>query len=108
MEERQANIPSILNVNIKEARCLKDKIGPGYFLLKVKALNRIGGAQIYSSDFSSMYDRIADFKELSEALRDFSKKKRTFLNKENREEEVKQADGTVITKAAAATGLAFF
>jgi hypothetical protein len=44
---------------------LKDKIGPGYFLLKVKALNRIGGAALYEDDFGSRYDRINDFKELS-------------------------------------------
>jgi hypothetical protein len=37
---------------------LKDKIGPGYFVLKVKALNRIGGAELYEHDFGAVYDRI--------------------------------------------------
>ena len=43
LAKEQNQIPSILNINLIKARCLKDKISPGYFILNVKILNRIGG-----------------------------------------------------------------
>ena len=49
--KKQNEIPSILNINLLEARCMKDKVSPGYFILKVTCLSRIGGAKMeYDSE----------------------------------------------------------
>ena len=85
-------------------RCLKDKISPGYFVIKVKALNRLGGSEVCERDARLMQD----YKVLADNLRDYAKKKRKYLDKENRETAVQQEDGTTVTKAALATGIAFF
>ena len=104
LEKYQKTIPQILNVRIKQLRCLKDKISPGYFVIKVKALNRLGGSEVCERDARLMQD----YKVLADNLRDYAKKKRKYLDKENRETAVQQEDGTTVTKAALATGIAFF
>ena len=49
-----------------------------------------------------------EYRELSENLRYFSKKKRAYLDKAHREVDEKGADGQTITRSAVATGLNFF
>ena len=104
LNKMQNEVPGILNINILQCRCLKDKISPGYFIVKVKVLSRIGEAKM---EFD-MEDCHEEYKELSKDLRYFSKKKRAYLDKEHREMDVKGEDGKIITKAAVATGLNFF
>lgn len=104
VEKYQKKIPQLLNVRIKQLRCLKDKVSPGYFVVKVKALNRLGGSEVCDRDARLM----SEYRMLAEDLRDYHKKKRQFLDKENRETDVQQEDGTTVTKAALATGIAFF
>lgn len=102
--KRQNEVPGILNIHLLEARCLKDKVGPGYFIMRVKILSRIGASPIVY-DVDDCYE---DYKELSQSLRYYDKKKRAYLDKEHREMEVKDDSGNVISKAAVATGLNFF
>lgn len=82
--QKQNNIASILSVNVHQARCLKDKISPGYFILRVTCLSRIGGQKV-NYNVEEIHE---DYKELSKNLRYFNKQKRAFLEKEHREMEV--------------------
>lgn len=104
LEKYQQKVPQILNVRVKQLRCLKDKVSPGYFVVKVTALNRLGGVEVCERDARLN----KEYRALAEDLRDYHKKKRQFLDKENRETDVQQEDGTTVTKAALATGIAFF
>lgn len=61
LARKQTTVPQILNVTLKEARCLRDKIQPGYFVMKVKVLSRIGGEEL-AHDLEEVTE---DFKELS-------------------------------------------
>ena len=61
LNKMQNEVPGILNINILECRCLKDKISPGYFILKVKVLSRIGEAKM----IFDMEDCHEEYKELS-------------------------------------------
>ena len=104
LAKKQGEVPGILNINLIECRCLKDKISPGYFILRVKVLSRIGQSPM-TYDLNDCFD---EYKELSQNLRYYSAKKRKYLDREHREMEVKAEDGTKITKSAVATGLNFF
>ena len=46
LNKMQNEVPGILNINVLECRCMKDKISPGYFIIKVKILSRIGEAKM--------------------------------------------------------------
>ena len=67
--KEQAKIPQILNVTLKTCRCLKDKVSPGYFIVKVKVLSRIGGTT-FDFDIEEQYE---NYKRMSEELRYFNK-----------------------------------
>ena len=76
-------------VKLKTVRCLKDKVASGHFLVIVHALDRIGGNRIMFD-----YQRNEEqYRVLSKNLRDLAIKKREYLNKTNRTQEVKNKDG---------------
>lgn len=72
-------------------RCLKDKIASGHYLVIVHALDRIGGSRI-SFDFTKTESY---YKVISKNLRDFNRKKRAFLNENNRVAEENKRGGVV-------------
>ncbi len=97
-------MPQSLLVKVRTVRCLKDKVSSGHYLVIVHALDRIGGNRI-------KFDHIKTegyYKVISKNLREFSQKKRAFLNQENRQVEEKRLDGTLQYKKADATGANFF
>lgn len=104
LQKKQNNVPGILNINLLTCRCMKDKISPGNFIIRVKCLSRIGEAKM-EFDIDKCQDEYA---KLSKELRYFNDKKRAYLDKEHREMDVQGDDGQTITKAAVATGLNFF
>ena len=85
-------------------RCLKDKVASGHFLVIVHALDRIGGNRIVF-DYHKTEEQ---YRVLSKNLRDLAIKKREYLNKTNRTQEIKNADGEVKFVEAVATGMNFF
>ncbi len=85
-------------------RCLKDKVASGHYLVIVHALDRIGGSRI-NFEFSKTESY---YKIISKNLRDFAKKKRAFLNENNRIAEEKKKGGEVGFSMAKATGHNFF
>jgi len=84
-------------VKIKTVRCLKDKVASGHFLVIVHALDRIGGNRIMF-DYQKTEE---EYRVLSKSLRDLAIKKREYLNKTNRTQEVKDKDGEIRIVAAA-------
>jgi hypothetical protein len=46
LQKKQNNVPGILNINLLTCRCMKDKISPGNFIIRVKCLSRIGEAKM--------------------------------------------------------------
>jgi len=104
LNEMQEKVPQTIMVKLRCVRCIKDKISNGHFLLIVHAMDRLGGNRIYF-DINKTEKQ---YKVLSKNLRDFAKKKRTYLNSENREIQTEDADGKISFTAAQATGLGFF
>jgi hypothetical protein len=83
---------------------MKDKIASGHYLVIVHALDRIGGSRInFELTKTESY-----YKIISKNLRDFAKKKRAFLNENNRLAEQNKKDGTAVFQRAQATGANFF
>jgi len=80
MVKIQGRLPQTILVKIKMARCLKDKISCGHYLVIVHALDRIGGNRIELNAKRTE----EEYRLLSRNLREFSLKKRQFLNSENR------------------------
>jgi len=78
-------------VKVRTVRCLKDKIASGHYLVIVHALDRIGGSRI-SFDFTKTESY---YKVISKNLRDFNRKKRAFLNENNRVAEENKRGGVV-------------
>jgi len=76
---------------VRTVRCLKDKIASGHYLVIVHALDRIGGSRI-SFDFTKTESY---YKVISKNLRDFNRKKRAFLNENNRVAEENKRGGVV-------------
>ena len=87
------------------ARCLKDKISSGHYLVIVHVLDRIGGNRI--TDISAKKTE-EEYRLLSRNLRQFGLKKREFLNAENRQIIQKDASGAQQYIKAEATGQNFF
>ena len=83
---------------------MKDKVASGHFLIIVHAYDRIGGNRI-QFDFE---DTENQYRVLSKNLRELAIKKREYLNKTNRTQEMKTADGQTKFVEAAATGINFF
>lgn len=102
--ETEARAPTTLLVKIRSARCIKDKIASGHFLVVCHVLDRLGGNRI----FFDTHTTESTYKLLSRNLRDFAKKKRAFLNAENRQMEATDEKGEQIMVKATATGQGFF
>ncbi len=86
------------------ARCLKDKISSGHYLVIVHALDRIGGNRIELNAKRTE----EEYRLLSRNLRQFGLKKRAFLNAENRQIVQRDAGGKQTYIPAGATGQNFF
>ena len=91
LNKAQSQIPQTLLVKVRTVRCLKDKVASGHYLVIVHALDRIGGSRI-NFEFTKTETY---YKIISKNLRDFAKKKRAFLNENNRLAEDKKRDGSV-------------
>lgn len=104
LNKAQNQIPQTLLVKVRTVRCLKDKVASGHFLVIVHALDRIGGSRI-NFEFTKTEQY---YKIISKSLRDFAKKKRAFLNENNRLTETKKNDGSISFGSALATGANFF
>ena len=86
------------------ARCLKDKVGSGHYILMCSIYDRIGGKKIsYNLDECE-----ESLRELSINFRQYTKNKRNFINKENREMEKFDKDGQKVMVAAPKTGMNWF
>ena len=86
----QDQLPQTILVKLRVARCLKDKISSGHYLIICHALDRIGGNRI-----ELKAKRTEDeYRLLSRNLRQFGLKKRQFLNSENRQIITKGEDGS--------------
>ena len=104
LDKAQNKIPQTLLVKVRTVRCLKDKVSSGHYLVIVHALDRIGGSRInFEHTKTESY-----YKIISKNLRDLAKKKRIFLNENNRMLEEKKKDGSVSYAQALATGANFF
>lgn len=101
--EQRNTIPYPIKLNIITARCLKDKVGSGHFIVMCHIMDRIGGKKIVY-DFEDSHDNI---RELSENFRYFSKSKTEFINKEHREINKVTSGGGSKLVAAYKTGMNF-
>lgn len=101
----QEQLPQTILVKLKMARCLKDKISSGNFLVIVHALDRLGGNRIDDIDAKRTEE---SYRILSRNLRMFALKKRAFLNSENRQVQTRAQDGQMTYTAAKQTGIGFF
>ena len=46
MVKLRDSVPQPIKVNLVTARCIKDKIGSGYFIIMCSIMDRIGGKKI--------------------------------------------------------------
>lgn len=86
------------------ARCLKDKVGSGHYILMCSVMDRIGGKKI-KYDLEECEDSL---RTLSDNFRTYSRNKREFINKEHRELEKITKDGNKVMVAAPKTGMNWF
>ena len=86
------------------ARCLKDKVGSGHFILMVSVMDRLGGHKIHY-ELSSCEEQL---RELSENFRHYTKSKKNFINRDHREMEQFSKDGKKVMVAAPKTGMNWF
>jgi len=100
MNEDQDKIAQTVLVKLKTVRCMKDKVSSGHYLMIVHAMDRIGGNRLHLKP-KVVHKQYLD---LSQDLRSFAQKKRTFLNAENRQMEAKADDGSSKFVAAQQTG----
>ena len=100
INEDQDKIPQTVLVKLRTVRCMKDKVSSGHYLMIVHAMDRLGGNRLHLNPQKVM----TQYGVLSQNLRSFAKKKRAFLNAENRQMETKSGQFV----AAAQTGLQFY
>ena len=81
-------MPQTILVKVKTVRCMKDKVASGHYLVIVHALDRIGGNRIKFKHKSVQNA----YMETSVELREFSKRKRAFLNTENRQVQIQEGN----------------
>lgn len=96
----QEKMPQTILVKLKVARCLKDKISSGHYLIICHALDRIGGNRIMLNAKRTE----EEYRLLSRNLRNYGQKKRQFLNAENRQVVSKGVDGQSVLVSAGKTG----
>ena len=90
-------------VKIMNARCLKDKVGAGQFIVMVHYLDRIGGSRVQYN----LEECRSKFVKMSKLIRRFKQKKRKFINAEQRVMQV-EAEGKSFLINAPRTGMNFF
>lgn len=71
MMRLRETVPQPIKVHIVSARCLKDKVGSGHFILMCSVMDRIGGKKIHY-DLEECEDKM---RELSENFRHYHKNK---------------------------------
>ena len=76
-------VPQPIKVKIVSARCLKDKIGSGHFILMCSVMDRLGGKKI-SYNLNECEESLRD---LSQNFRQYSLSKAKFMNRAHREME---------------------
>ena len=86
-------------MKIVTARCLKDKVASGHYLMMCSVYDRIGGKKI-SYDLEECEDSLRD---LSINFRQYTKNKREFINKAHRETEKIGRDGKKTFEVATKT-----
>ena len=86
------------------AKCLKDKVSCGHYILICSVLDRVGGQKLTYNPSESE----DSFRVLSQKVRDYTRKKKEFINKEHREMEKKMADGSSVVVTAPKTGINWF
>lgn len=96
LERAEKRVPQTLLVKIRCARAIKDKIASGHFLVICHVLDRLGGNRINFDTHATEQS----YKIMSRNLRDFAKKKRTFLNAENRQMVANDETGKEVMVAA--------
>ena len=99
MLQLRNKVPQPIKVKLVSARCLKDKVGSGHFIIMCSILDRIGGKRI-NDDMDECEDSL---RYLSQTFRSYNKNKRDFINKEHREMKV-QIGGEDKMVAAPKTG----
>ena len=81
MIRKREKMPQPIKVKIVTARCLKDKVGSGHFILMCSVMDRLGGKKItYNLDECE-----GDLRYLSSTFREYSLRKAKFMNRNNRE-----------------------
>ena len=86
------------------AKCLKDKVSCGHYILICSVLDRVGGQKMKYN----LSECEESFKTLSQKVREYTKKKKEFINKEHREMEKKLGDGSSVVVIAPKTGMNWF
>ena len=81
VNSEQDKIPQALLVKLRTVRCLKDKVSSGHYVMMCQVYDRLGGNPL---TFNT-YQVEEQYRFLSRNLREFSLKKREFLNTENRQ-----------------------
>lgn len=87
--QKRKNVPQPIKLKVVTARCLKDKVGSGHYILMCSIYDRIGGKKI-SYNLEECEDSL---RNLSINFRQYTKNKRSFINKEHREMEKIGSDG---------------
>ncbi len=83
------SVPQPIKVKVVTARCMKDKVGSGHYIVMCSVMDRIGGKKI-KYDLEECEDTL---RGLSENFREYSINKKNFINKEHRELEKFSKDG---------------
>ena len=69
-------VPQPIKVKIVTARCLKDKVGSGHFIMMCSVYDRIGGKRI-NYNLEECEDQL---RTLSHSFRNYNKNKHAFIN----------------------------
>jgi hypothetical protein len=80
VNDQQSEIPQGILVKLRTVRCLKDKVSSGHYLMIVHVYDSLDKNRI-QQNISHVEDQM---RFLSRNLRDFSMKKRDYLNQDNR------------------------
>ena len=100
----RTSLPQAISLTPVSARCLKDKVASGYYILMCSVLDRIGGQRLHWD--KRQYEE--SIRVLSRDMRRFNRKKRAFINREHRDLERKTEDGGKVFVAAPKTGINWF
>jgi len=104
MLHKREKVPQPIKIKVVTARCMKDKIGSGHFILLCSVMDRLGGKKISNN----LEECEGDLRFLSQTFREYSLRKAKFMNRNNREMERVGKDGTKVMVTATKTGMGFF